>query len=139
MQANARALHAEVKQASKAEESVSPERLAAWRSTAAATVRDIISLERKAHAESERRTIEMAVMREEMRSELVLREATAARTAERFRVLADRTSGENETHAYDMAVRTAGVVEESIKGLCSHALNVNRGCKMLYDNEKQHV
>lgn len=134
MQTNARALHAEVKQASKAEETVSPEKLAAWRVTAAATVKDIISLERKAHAESERQAVEMALMREEMRSELVFREATAARTAERFRVLADRSSGGNDTHAYDMAVHTAAVVEESIRGLCSHALNINRGCQMLHDN-----
>lgn len=134
MQVNARALHAEVKHASKAQEAVTPEKLDAWRTTAAATVKDIISMERKAHADSERHAVEMAVMREEMRSELVLREATAARTAERFRVLSERTGGGSDTHAYDMAVRTAGVVEESIRGLCSHALNVNRGCQMLCDD-----
>ena len=80
---------------------------------------------------SERHAVDMAVLGEEMRSELVDREANAARTAERFRVMQDKM-GISDSSGYEKAVHSASVIEASISELCSHTSN-GTGSKLLYE------
>lgn len=103
------------------------------RQQAAAIAKACIAQERKIAAERHRRDVEAAIMLAEMRSELVTREANAARTADRFRILSERSGSVSDTSAYDRAVQTAESVESTIRALCCHPdpLETNPGTEML--------
>lgn len=83
------------------------------------------------HAEIERHRVEMAVFSEEVRQELVQREASAARTADRFRVLHEKDGGTTRS-VFDRALASAHSVESSLADLCPHE-PCRRGCRVLAD------
>lgn len=55
---------------------------------------------------------------QDMRSELVTREANAARTAERFRVLSEKNGNGSDCTAYDRALQTSASIDATIRALC---------------------
>jgi hypothetical protein len=102
-----------------------------WKSVVRVANAEVSRLSKLVSHSSERHAVDKAVLSEEMRSELVDREANAARTAERFRVIQDRISTSDT--GYDKAVHSASVIESAIADLCSHALNASVGSNLLYD------
>jgi hypothetical protein len=117
-----RSLHAEIKSTHANQDVPSTEQLGEWRKAAASAARECIALERLIASEKHRHGVELEIMLEEMRSELVTREANAARTAERFRVLAEKNGGGSDSSAYDRAVQTAETVDAAVRALCCHTV-----------------
>ena len=108
-----------------------------WRGVVAQANRELAQLQRKLAAVRERAAVEHAVMLEEVRAELVAREANAVRTADRFRDFCARTSssvdGDGSTageRAFERAQSAAASIEASLAGLCTHSLNANVGTAM---------
>lgn len=109
---------------------ISRETLLRWRAGTADANKEIARLSKELHALKERHRIDMAVMTEEMRRELVDREANSARLDERYRLMTDRDSASGRG-MYDRAVNSAASVEASIAQICAHALNINPGTTLL--------
>lgn len=109
--------------------------LLSWRTTMAEANREIARLSKVLANENERRKIEIAVITEEMRRELVDREANSARVDERYRVMAERDNGV-KSGTYDRAVNSALSIDACIGQLCGHALNVNQGTTLLMQRAK---
>ena len=107
-----------------------------WKSAAAHIYKEIVTSNRQNDAERERMLIERAIIKEEMRDELVSREAIAARTAERFRALGER-GGTGTGNAIDRASRTAASIDACINQLNCHALSVNQGTVLLHEQSEQ--
>lgn len=107
------------------------ETIADWRSVVRMANSEMLRMAKQLSAAEERHKVEMSVIAEEMRSELVDREANVARTAERFRVLQDRSGSTGNT--YERAVASSSVVESAIAQICSHALNSSAGSILLYE------
>ena len=112
----------------------SSDTIADWRTVVRMANAEILRMSKMMAASEERHKVEMGVIAEEMRSELVDREANVARTAERFRVLQDRSGSTGNT--YERAVASSSVVESAIAQICSHALNANGGSVLLYDKSQ---
>lgn len=124
-----RVLHAGLKSAMESGE-VSENSIREWKQTTAQLFREFNGLYKAASVADERSRAERAMLREEMRDELVSREAFNARTAERYRALAER--GDLSTgDIFDRAVRTAGAIEMSINQISRHTLGVNQGTVLL--------
>jgi hypothetical protein len=123
----------EMKQCEQEGNTPSTTTIADWRAVVRKANSEILHMARKVATDKERHIVEMSVISEEMRSELVDREANVARTAERFRVLQDR-SGSTGNNTYERAVSSSSVIESAIAQICSHTLNKGNGPTLLYDN-----
>ena len=126
---NVKALHSEFKEA--IESGIETSKLKKWKQESAKLHRHLKSLQRNAAADKESNIVTMAIMREEIRNELVQREAISARTAERFRLFCSRGSTSTQT-AFDRAARTALAIEECVGGLSCGTLNCSKGTSHLY-------
>lgn len=123
-----RALHAQLKLAIENED-VNIDEVKQWKLTLAEIFREFNSFRKEVAYSDERHRAELSVLNEEMRDELVSREAISARTADRFRSLAEASA----THTvFDKAYNTALVIESSIAALSSNSLSVNQGTAMLH-------
>ena len=100
---------------------------------------------RTLHAQREQFSVETAVLMEEVRGELVDREANAARTAERYRIFVDRECGHgcgvdvSSKNAYDRALSSSRQIEATLFGLGSTATLAGPGCKALSDESFRDV
>ena len=116
---------------------VTPEALSEWKDVTQRSNQVIARLARTIATQAERHRIEMAVFTEEVRQELVDREASAARTADRFRVLCERDGG--STHAlFDRAIGSSTAVEAALASLCPHGPSLNHTSKALADRMTRH-
>jgi hypothetical protein len=123
-----RALHSQLKTAID-NEGVSIDEVKQWKLTLAEVFREFNTFRKEVAQSDERHRAELSVLNEEMHDELVSREAIAARTADRFRALAESSA----PHAvFDKAYNTAAVIELSIASLSSHSLSVNQGTVQLH-------
>ena len=93
--------------------------------------RDINTLRRHAAAREEQHLVAVAIMKEEMREELVQREANSARTAERFRAFCNQKSGGAQS-AFDRAAATAASIEACVNALSCESLCCSRGTALLH-------
>lgn len=130
-----RGLHADLKTAIESGE-VSEESIRDWKQTAAQLFKDFNGFRKAASAADERARAERAMLREEMRDELVSREAVGARTAERYRAFAEQ-NGASTSGLFDRASRTAGAIEMSINDISRHSLSVNQGTILLHEQMEQ--
>jgi hypothetical protein len=130
MSGTKRAFH-EMKDHEQHDMAVLVSKIADWRSTVRLANSELARMAKQLATTEERHKVERAVIAEEMRSELVDREANVARTAERFRVLQGRSGSTGNT--YERAVNSVSAVEASIAQLCSHALNRNGGSVLLFE------
>lgn len=110
-----------------------------WRAVTAQANKEIVKLQRELEATRQRATVERDILAEEMRSELVSREANAVRTADRYSAFSDRLDDDSATAkgVYQRAVRAAASIEASLAGLCTHALNVGSGTAKLVERTRQ--
>tara|TARA_Y100000389_G_scaffold161900_2_gene164477 strand:+ start:843 stop:1343 length:501 start_codon:yes stop_codon:yes gene_type:complete len=114
---------------------VPSETLDDWRAIVKRTNREIARLRTVCKLQEERHRVEMAVFSEEVRHELVDREASAARTADRFRVLYEKESG-GARNMFDRAVASASAVDAALASLCPHTQN--HTSKVLVERMSQH-
>lgn len=115
---------------------VSERDMRGWKNTTAQLFKEFDAFQKSAALSEERSRSELAIMREEMRDELVSREAINARTAERFRAFSERIASVNES-TFDRATQTACTIEASIANICRSALSVNQGTGLLYEQTRQ--
>lgn len=129
-----KALHTGIKQASNADDSEGFDRsiLKEWKSAVAQIHKELSEVRRKAVMEREMQNMTVTIMREEMRDELVEREAVSARTAERFRSFCSQAPQSIQS-AFDRAARTAGSIDSCINGLSCDTLKCSGGSAMLHD------
>jgi len=130
-----RGLHAGLRAAVESAE-VSEESIREWKQTTAQLFKEFNGFRKAASAADERSRAERAMLREEMREELVSREAVGARTAERYRAFAEQGSS-SAGALFDRAARTAGAIEMSIDDISRHALSVNQGTVLLHEQMNQ--
>ena len=121
----------EMKSCKKEKRAPPPKMIRDWQAVVRAANAEISRMSKQMAASEERHNVEMSVISEEMHSELVDREANTARTAERFRMLQDR-SGSNG-NAYEKAISSSSVVESAIAQICCHSLNSSGGSVLLYE------
>lgn len=132
-------LYADIKKAHNAQQLPDEEELARWRKTVSSANKTISFLLRALHAQREQFRIEHAVIMEEVRGELVDREANAARTAERYRIFVDREDGHgcgvdvSSKNAYDRALGSSRQIQAALFGLGATATLAGPGCMALSD------
>jgi hypothetical protein len=115
---------------------VSIETLNDWRAVVKRSNQEIARLKALCRMQEERRRVEMAVFSEEVRQELVEREASAARTADRFRLLCEKDAG-SARNVFDRALGSASAVEATLASLCPHAPSLNHTSKVLAERMSQ--
>jgi hypothetical protein len=120
-----------------------------WRGVAAQANKEIVRLQRELAMVRERAEVERAIITEELRGELVDREANAVRTADRFRDFCDRSStaargagasagsASAVERAYDRAQSAAAQIEAAIAALCTHSLNTSGGTALLLAQSRE--
>jgi len=104
--------------------------LSDWKAVVAAANKELARMSKRLKALEERQTVDRTVMKEEMRCELVDREANSARTADRFRVLFERNGGSGRS-TLERARWSNTAIECSIGCLCPHPLGINPGTCLL--------
>lgn len=122
--ASTKRIHSEIKQHEQSGSTVSTETLSEWKSVVATANKELSKMVKKLSGVEERHRVEVSIVNEELRGELVDREANSARNAERFRMLLERDG--NSSHL-DRAINSASVVEASIAALCPHGAGVGPG------------
>lgn len=115
--ASTKRTHAAIKKHEDDGTSPDSQELREWRTVAAAANKELSRMVKKLANQEERHKVEMAMINDEVRGELVDREANNARVAERFRMQLER---ENSSLCFDRALNSAAVVEASIAALCPH-------------------
>ena len=115
--------------------------VAQWRRVVGEANQEIAKLKRELADTRERWEVERAILDEEMRSEIVDREANGARTADRYRTLFEACFDDGFTRTektqdraeatYERAIASAGAIEQSIALLCTHPLSGNPGTALL--------
>ena len=134
-----KALYTAIKVAHEAQQLPEEGELAKWRQIVSSANQTIALLLRTLHAQREQFRVETAVIMEEVRGELVDREANAARTAERYRIFVDREAGhgcgveESSKNAYERALSSSRQIESALSGLGSVSMVAGPGCKALSD------
>lgn len=131
--ASTKRIHSEIKKHEAEGLPVGTQQLKEWRTVVAAANKELSRMVKKLASQDERHKVEMAMINEEVRGELVDREANNARVAERFRMQLDR---ENSSLSFDRALNSAAVVESSIAALCPHVNGMSSGTVMLMETEK---
>lgn len=130
-------LHQELREVKEARELPPDEAIDAWRRTLAGANRAISLLMRMLHTQRQQHNVETSVILEELRSELVDREAHAARTSERFRLFIDRDAAcgadvaSVSSSAYERAIASARQLETSIALLSCSAHEPGAGTRAL--------
>ena len=138
-------LYSDIKKAHEARQLPDEDELIQWRKTVSSANKTISFLLRTLNAQREQFRVETAVIMEEVRGELVDREANAARTAERYRLFVDRECGHGggvdagSKNAYDRALSSARQIEASLFGLGATATLAGPGCKALSDESFRDV
>lgn len=130
--ASTKRIHASIKKHEADGTSPDTHELKEWRTVVAAANKELSRMVKKLANQDERHKVEMAMINEEVRGELVDREANNARVAERFRMQLDR---ENSSLSFDRALNSASVVESSIAALCPHVNGMSSGTVMLMKTE----
>lgn len=133
--ASTKRIFEEMKQCEQTATAPSTEMISSWRSVVRTANAELVRMSRQLACVNEMHRVQMCILLEEMQKELVDREANVARTAERYRVLQDRSASTGIT--YERAVSSASVVESAIAQICPHALSRNAGSVLLY--EKEHI
>lgn len=100
--------------------------------------KDLGAARRQSAMQKEEHAITIAIMREEMRDELVEREAVSARTAERFRAFCSRGSPGIHS-AFDRAARTASSIDACVNALSCESLNCSGGTSLLHQQAMQNA
>ena len=112
------------------------EQVRQWRAVTAQANKEIVRLQRELAGVRERAEVERAILNEEVRGELVDREANGVRTADRYRAIYERqvnTLDQSEASGvYERAMRAAANIEAAIAGLCTHSLR-NAGTALLVE------
>ena len=124
-------LYREQKNKLESEDDISKDTLQSWHAETGFIYKEVNAMRKVVAASEERTRAEKAMLREEMRDELMLREATNARTAERFRAFAEQDQSLN-ANAFDRALRTASAIERSINEISRHTTSVNQGTVLLH-------
>jgi len=97
-----------------------------------AAEREAAALKRREAFAKERAGIEKDVLREEIRSDMVDREANAARVAERQRILFGRTCAlAGQLSSNDSAATSANYIEKALSSLCPNYGGLSSGCERL--------
>jgi len=123
-------IHKEMRVCKSALCNVDKEMLVQWCGVIAEANKEIARLSKSVVDTEERHKVELKVITEEMRRELVDREANSARVDERVRVMAERDNG-GKAGTYDRAVNSAASIHAAIGRLCGHTLNVGNGTTLL--------
>ena len=134
-----KAIHRDIKSCISSEGEVDRETMKKWKKELANTYRTTGLIKQTTNAMDERHKIEFSIMKEEMRDELVLREAIAARTAERFRVLNERASTGDAVSPFDRALHTAASIDAAIGAIGCHVMGVNKGTEFLHRQAHESV
>lgn len=121
----------EIKQYELSGETPPKEVLSEWRNAVKMANAEVSRLAKLLNNSKERHAVDCAVLTEEIRGELVDREANTARTSERFRVMQDKVGASD--CSYDKAMHSAHLIEASIARLCAHPLNISGGSRRLYE------
>ena len=116
---------------------VPSETLNDWRGVVKRANQEIAKLKTLCRMQGERHRVEMAVFSEEVRQELVEREASAARTADRFRLLCERDTTGSARNVFDRALESSSAVEATLASLCPHAPSLNHTSKVLAERMSQ--
>ena len=95
------------------------------------------SAARQKSVEKARSVAQLDTLRAEMHTELVDREANAARVAERQRFLFERHAAQHgQASAADRAGQSAAFVEAALVSLCPHATTHSPGCAQLATEDR---
>lgn len=130
-----KSLHADMKRclsSENREKGANHDKVAEWKAIVQGIYKQINSIRRLTAMESAMHSSTVAIMREEMREELVQREAIAARTAERFRTFCSK-GGPQIATAFDRAARTAYTIEQTVNALSCSPMQVHTDVQLLYD------
>ena len=127
-----KAIHTQIKKLLAENKVADVDDLHTWKVKLASIYKHLNKMKRYTNALDERQQIEASIFRQEMRDELVSREAIAARTAERFRVLTQTGVASEAESPFDRAHRTAVNINKSICQVGCRALSVNRGTVSLH-------
>ena len=122
--ASTKRIHSEMKQHEQRGDSVSTKTLSEWKCVVASANKELSKILKKMSSIEERHRVEVSIVNEELRSELVDREANGVRIAERFRMILER---EGNSSQLDRAINSTSVVEASIAALCPNASGVGLG------------
>lgn len=134
---NVKSMHSNVKHAIN-NDSLEMSMLKKLKTDLAQIHKDLATARRQAEMQKEEHAIVVAIMREEMRDELVEREAVSARTAERFRAFCGR--GAPAVHsAFDRAAHTASSIEACVNSLSCESLNCSGGTALLYQKAMENA
>jgi hypothetical protein len=105
---------------------VHKEKIEKWKSITHNTLNNLNNISNNIELLEERYKAEIAILKEEMRDELVSREAISARTSNRFRLLAEQNP-ESCFSVFEKALNTASSIEACISSLSIHTFSVNQG------------
>ena len=129
LQKTVKDLHTAIKSSTTNKTVVDSATLQHWRATTAQLYKEIGNARRELARVQENNSVVVSILREEMRDELVVREALAARTAERFRSL---SSNNTQNNTFDVAARTAARLDSCIGALARETRNYSDGTEMLH-------
>lgn len=135
---NTKRIHGEIKKREREPHSVTRKELQDWKNVVFCANLEISKISKRLKALEERSSVERAVMKEEMRCELVDREANNARTADRFRCLSERDNS-SLTVTLDRARAASTSIECSIGCLCPHPGGPNQGTQILFGKARTYV
>ena len=108
-----KAMHGDMKTVIASENGADTDKVKEWKSIVHQLYKDLNAIRKRDAMETESHNLTVSIMREEMRDELVQREATSARTAERFRVFCSRGNPQIVS-AFDRAEKTASSIDASV-------------------------
>ena len=138
-------LYVDIKKAHEEQQLPDEEELAKWRKTVSSANKTISLLLKALNTQREQFRVETSVIMEEVRGELVDREANAARTAERYRLFIDREGGHGcsvdvaSKNAYERALSSSRQIEATLFTLGSTSSLAGPGCKALSDESFRDV
>jgi hypothetical protein len=128
--------HLEMRQLLSSGAGASGEDLLRWKTVVAQANRELARLARLLDHARLRHAAEMAVLHDEMRSELVDREAHAARTAERYRLALERDAP-TQAATFDRARSSAAAIEAAIAELAPREMGTNSCVALAVDSSKR--
>jgi len=126
-----KSMHSDMKTVIASENGADTDKIKEWKSIVHQLYKDLNAIRKRDAMETELHNSTVSIMREEMRDELVQREAIAARTAERFRVFCSRGTPQIAS-AFDRAARTASSIDASVNALSCSSLMSNQGTVILH-------
>jgi hypothetical protein len=131
-EARLRAMSARIENAVGQCEALTPQDMDDIHTALTSALHDINTLQRTLEHMKTRHTIESDLLRAEVHSELVDREANAARVADRQRFLWERSVAlPGQAAAGDRAAASAAYVEAALSALCPHSTPRSNGSEQL--------